>query len=275
MLEVALGVGVRPPLRRRAALPAASLLVVVTVLAATCGLAVVGTLYGGLAAGRPGRETLLPLLLLPVVAPVLIGADTGVRGGARHRRTGDAAKAGRGSACSACSPPPSALGLARLRAADGGLSATSDAGGRPATGRPAPARRATGRRLRPRRPSGAPARRPVSSGCSRSSASLLLSRPVLLAARRRSRATACGSMYIHVPTAWLAYLAFVVTALASPCTSGSAPAADLGPHRRRLGRGRRAVHGLTLVTGSLWGRIFRGASTGCGTPASPRRRSCS
>ncbi len=46
----------------------------VTMVAATCGLGFVGTLYGGLAAGARGRETLLPLLLLPVVAPVLIGA---------------------------------------------------------------------------------------------------------------------------------------------------------------------------------------------------------
>jgi heme exporter protein B len=49
-------------------------LLVTTVLVATCGLAFVGTLYGGLAAGAKGRETLLPLLLFPVVAPVLIGA---------------------------------------------------------------------------------------------------------------------------------------------------------------------------------------------------------
>jgi heme exporter protein B len=49
-------------------------LLVTTAAAATCGLAAVGTLYGGLAAGVRGRETLLPLLLLPVVAPVLIGA---------------------------------------------------------------------------------------------------------------------------------------------------------------------------------------------------------
>ena len=42
------------------------------------GLASVGTLYGGLAAGARGRETLLPLLLLPVVAPVLIGATRAV-----------------------------------------------------------------------------------------------------------------------------------------------------------------------------------------------------
>ncbi len=49
-------------------------LLVITSVAATAGLASVGTLYGGLAAGAKGRETLLPLLLLPVVAPVLIAA---------------------------------------------------------------------------------------------------------------------------------------------------------------------------------------------------------
>ena len=49
-------------------------LLVTTILVATTGLASVATLYGGLAAGTKGRETLLPLLLLPVVAPVLIGA---------------------------------------------------------------------------------------------------------------------------------------------------------------------------------------------------------
>jgi heme exporter protein B len=53
-------------------------LLVTTLLAATCGLACVGTLYGGLTAGFSGRETLLPLLVLPVVAPVLIGATRAV-----------------------------------------------------------------------------------------------------------------------------------------------------------------------------------------------------
>jgi len=43
-------------------------------LAASCGLGLVGTLYGGLTTATKGRESLLPLLLLPVVAPVLIGA---------------------------------------------------------------------------------------------------------------------------------------------------------------------------------------------------------
>jgi len=49
-------------------------LLAVTCLAATLGLAAAGSLYGVLAAGLRVRETLLPLLLLPVVAPVLIGA---------------------------------------------------------------------------------------------------------------------------------------------------------------------------------------------------------
>jgi heme exporter protein B len=53
-------------------------LLVTTLISATCGLAAVGTLYGGLAAGSKGRETLLPLLTLPAVAPVLIGATRAV-----------------------------------------------------------------------------------------------------------------------------------------------------------------------------------------------------
>jgi heme exporter protein B len=53
---------------------AGAVLLVTTLVPATTGLAFVGTLYGGLAAGTRGRETLLPLLLFPVVAPVLIGA---------------------------------------------------------------------------------------------------------------------------------------------------------------------------------------------------------
>jgi heme exporter protein B len=53
-------------------------LLAVTLVLATIGLACVGTLYGGLTAGFTGRETLLPLLVLPVVAPVLIGATRAV-----------------------------------------------------------------------------------------------------------------------------------------------------------------------------------------------------
>ena len=47
---------------------------VATMLVATVGLAAAGSLYGALAGGLRVSETLLPLLLLPVVAPVLIAA---------------------------------------------------------------------------------------------------------------------------------------------------------------------------------------------------------
>ncbi len=47
---------------------------VLATVAATVGLAATGTLYGVLSAGLRVRETLLPVLLLPVVAPVLLGA---------------------------------------------------------------------------------------------------------------------------------------------------------------------------------------------------------
>ncbi|MCU0267437.1 MAG: heme exporter protein CcmB [Acidimicrobiales bacterium] len=49
-------------------------LLLATCAPATAGIAAAGTLYGVLAAGLRVRETLLPLLLLPVLAPVLIGA---------------------------------------------------------------------------------------------------------------------------------------------------------------------------------------------------------
>jgi len=66
-------------------------------------------------------------------------------------------------------------------------------------------------------------------------------------------------LYIHVPSAWLAYLAFVVTGISS--------AAYLFPRTRSLTWDRIAgasaeigvlFMGVTLVTGSLWGRISWG-----------------
>jgi heme exporter protein B len=54
-------------------LQGAALLAAATV-AATVGLAASCTIYGALATGLRVRETLLPLLILPVVAPVLLGA---------------------------------------------------------------------------------------------------------------------------------------------------------------------------------------------------------
>ena len=49
-------------------------LLILAAVAATAGLAATGTLYGVLAAGLRVRETLVPLLLLPVLAPVMLGA---------------------------------------------------------------------------------------------------------------------------------------------------------------------------------------------------------
>jgi heme exporter protein B len=47
-------------------------LVVASCVLGTIGLAATGTLYGALSSGLRVRETLLPFLLLPIVAPVLL-----------------------------------------------------------------------------------------------------------------------------------------------------------------------------------------------------------
>jgi heme exporter protein B len=47
---------------------------VLATVAATAGVAATGTLYGVLAVGLRVRETLVPVLMLPVVSPVLLGA---------------------------------------------------------------------------------------------------------------------------------------------------------------------------------------------------------
>lgn len=78
LVLVAVLVAVAVPLYDISVDAGGAVLLVTTGVAVTCGLAAVGTLYGGLAAGARGRETLLPLLLLPVVAPVLIGATRAV-----------------------------------------------------------------------------------------------------------------------------------------------------------------------------------------------------
>jgi heme exporter protein B len=49
-------------------------LLAATCVVATVGIAATGTLLGVLVAGVRARETVLPILLLPVLAPVLIGA---------------------------------------------------------------------------------------------------------------------------------------------------------------------------------------------------------
>jgi heme exporter protein B len=70
-LEVLLGGGV---IILYGADPTAFGLLAATCLCATVAVASTGTLYGALVSGLRVRETLLPLLLLPVLAPVLIAA---------------------------------------------------------------------------------------------------------------------------------------------------------------------------------------------------------
>lgn len=75
----------------------------------------------------------------------------------------------------------------------------------------------------------------------------------------RDQEDAVRILYVHVPTVWVAYLAFVVTALCS--------AAYLFSRKHALGFDRFAgasaeigvvFMGLTLVSGMLWGRITWG-----------------
>ena len=82
LLEVVLGVGV---VVLYGAKVETLWLIVVACLLGTVGLAAAGTLYGALSAGLRVKETLLPFLLLPVVAPVLLAGtriwQAGLAGG--------------------------------------------------------------------------------------------------------------------------------------------------------------------------------------------------
>ena len=80
VLEVVLGVGALALFAVPVEAPLPALIVM---LAATIGIAAAGTVYGVVAAGLHGRESLLPLLLLPVLAPVMIGATKGLESASR------------------------------------------------------------------------------------------------------------------------------------------------------------------------------------------------
>ena len=165
-----------------------------TWLAATFGLAAVGTLYGGLAAGARGRETLLPLLLLPVVAPVLIGAtQRSKQRSASQGRT--SRRAGPRSASWRCSPSPSVPGerwpsarSSTSRRQVGQRVQASDDGSAAVTSTSIPSPRP--RRRRPARPR----RRPACSVPPRSSASPGSWRSGWASRRpTRTSASRCGS----------------------------------------------------------------------------------
>jgi heme exporter protein B len=65
------------------------LVLLLTAVAATIGLAATGTVYGVLAGGLRARETLVPLLVLPAVTPVMLGATRSFQA-ALDGRPGDA-----------------------------------------------------------------------------------------------------------------------------------------------------------------------------------------
>lgn len=69
LLEVVLGVGVTLLLAARIEHPWP---IAASCVLGTIGLATTGTLYGALSAGLRVKETLLPFLLLPITAPVLL-----------------------------------------------------------------------------------------------------------------------------------------------------------------------------------------------------------
>lgn len=71
VLEVLLGTGAVVLFNVQMAAP---LLIVAVIIATTVAIAATGTLYGALAAGQTARDTLVPLLVLPVLSPVLLGA---------------------------------------------------------------------------------------------------------------------------------------------------------------------------------------------------------
>lgn len=71
VLEVVLAAGIALFFRVKFTEPLVLLLVCVL---ATVGLAATGTCYGALSAGLRVRDTLLPILYFPVVAPLLLGA---------------------------------------------------------------------------------------------------------------------------------------------------------------------------------------------------------
>jgi heme exporter protein B len=75
-IEVVLGFGAFVVFGAPVASPG---LLAATVLLATMGVTLAGTLYAALAAGLRVRDTLVPLLVLPVLAPVLLGATLATR----------------------------------------------------------------------------------------------------------------------------------------------------------------------------------------------------
>ena len=233
------------------------------------GLAAAGTLYGVLAAGLRVRETLLPLLLLPVVAPVLIGATR------RSRRLWASAS---GPAegwpwvglLAGVRPALHRLRTPRLRPPPGGVVTRTQR--RPAHWRPG--------RSRPRR--GTPACWRSRRHRPRVSWRSLLFGLAMLAVRCRpvTDARTMGDVGAHHVRPRPIGLASPTSPSASPpsaraCTCGARRESRWDLLRRRLGRDRRVFTGAHPRHRHRSGAGRPGASTGPGTPASPAPRCCS
>ena len=184
---------------------------VLATLAATVGLAATGTLYGVLAAGLRVRETLVPLLVLPVVAPVLLGAT----------RAWEAAIDG--------IPSDAWPWVGAARGVRGAVHGDRDAGLRAAAGG------IVSERARRDEAAQAAGRAGCSAGLTLVSVVVLVLFGLWGAPPDEVQGDAQRLMYLHVPAAWVAYLAFGVTALGRRCGCGPAPGPTSGtasPARR-------------------------------------------
>lgn len=76
VIEIVLGIGAFVVFDAKLADP---ILLIVTLITATLGVTFAGTLYAALASGLRTRDSLVPLLVLPVLAPVLLGATLATR----------------------------------------------------------------------------------------------------------------------------------------------------------------------------------------------------
>jgi heme exporter protein B len=235
VLEVALGVGVTLLYRTT---PEGPLLLICTVLAATAGLAASGALYGMLAAGLRVRDTLLPILMLPVVAPVLIAGTEAFSAA----YAGESAPAGAGARCWQLSPC--------FTCSSGSLPSNPSWRNRDV---PTPRRRSWPLARPPR---GTASRGTRVLGTSLVVATALFLVVALVASDPDRSLDAQGElvriMYVHVPAAITCYLAFLVTAVASGMYlwKRTPVGTPWPPRRRRWGS---SSPSLTLVTGSIWG----------------------
>ena len=216
-----------------------ALVLVVTCVVATLGLAAVGTLYGALALGARVRETLLPLLFFPVVAPVLIGAMKAWQAGSRRN-----AREGRRLARAALVFAVAYVAIGTVPSARCWRMDDYDRVARPSDDPPRPSVRSAERALRV-----------VGVLVALVGVVATVWLGLWVTPPDQFMGNLVRLLYIHPPMAWVAFLAYGLSLPAS--------LAYLWPRTRALVLDRLAgasaevgvvFTGLTLVTGSIWGR---------------------